>query len=151
MMRRDLPMILIRVIVGLVFLTEGILKFIHPDELGVGRFAGIGLPFPHLLAPLVGGIEIAGGAAILLNFYAGDAALLLLLVIVTALVTTKAPILLGHPLGPFPLVKLPHYGWLSFLHEARTDLCMIFGLLAVLIDSGLRIGRRRRWYQSREL
>src|ERR1035441_855540 len=135
-MRRDLPMILIRVIVGLVFLTEGILKFMHPDELGAARFASIGLPFPHLLAPLVGGIEIAGGAAILLNFYAGDAALLLLLVIVTALVTTKTPILLGRPLGPFPLDKLPHYGWLSFLHEARTDLCMIFCFVGALIAFG---------------
>jgi uncharacterized membrane protein YphA (DoxX/SURF4 family) len=150
-MRRDLPMILIRVIVGLVFLTEGILKFLRPDEFGAGRFAAIGLPYPQVLAPMVGGIEIAGGAAILLNFYAGDAAILLLAVILTALATTKLPILLGRPLGPFALVKLPHYGCLSFLHEARLDFCMVFSLVAVLIDSGLRIGRRRPWYQSKEL
>ena len=37
-MRKNLPMILIRVIVGIVFLTEGILKFVYPGELGVGRF-----------------------------------------------------------------------------------------------------------------
>jgi len=116
--------------------------------LGEGRFAAIGLPFPHVLAPLVGGIEIGGGAAILFNIYAGDAALVLLMVIATALVTTKFPILLGRPLGPFALAKLPHYGWLSFLHEARADLCMIFGALAVLIDSGLKVGRRRHWYQG---
>ena len=67
-MRRNIPMILIRVIVGLVFLVEGILKFAHPDELGAPHFAGIGLPFPHLLAPLVGGVEIVGGAAILFLF-----------------------------------------------------------------------------------
>jgi uncharacterized membrane protein YphA (DoxX/SURF4 family) len=144
-------MILIRVIVGLVFLTEGILKFVRPDELGWGRFAGIGLPYPQILAPLVGGTEIVAGAAVLLNFFAGDAAILLLAVMVTALVTTKLPILLGRPLGPFALVKLPHYGWWSFLHEARRDLCMIFASLAVLIDSGQRIGRRRQWYQSKEL
>jgi len=150
-MRQNLPMILIRVVVGLVFLVEGVLKFAHPNELGEGLFTGIGLPFPHLLAPLVGGIEIAGGAMILLNFYAGDAALVLLVVVVTALVTTKLPILLGRPLGPFALVKLPRYGWLSFLHEARVDLCMIFGSLAVAIDRGLRAGRRRPWYQSKEL
>jgi uncharacterized membrane protein YphA (DoxX/SURF4 family) len=144
-------MILIRVIVGLVFLTEGILKFVRPDELGWGRFAGIGLPYPQILAPLVGGTEIVAGAAVLLNFFAGDAAILLLAVMVTALVTTKLPILLGRPLGPFALVKLPHYGWWSFLHEARLDLCMIFASLAVLIDSGQRIGRRRQWYQSKEL
>ena len=150
-MRRNLPMILIRVIVGLVFLTEGILKFARPDELGAGRFAAIGLPYPQVLAPMVGGVEIVGGAAVLLNLYAGDAAILLLAVILTALVTTKLPILLGRPLGPLALAKLPRYGLLSFLHEARIDLCMIFGSLAVLINSGLRIGRRRPWYQSKGL
>jgi hypothetical protein len=98
----------------------------------------------------VGVVEIGGGAAILLNFYAGDAALALLIVIASALVTTKLPILLGRPLGPFALEKLPSYGWLSFLHQARIDFCMVFGLLAVLIESGLRVGRRRRWYQSGE-
>jgi uncharacterized membrane protein YphA (DoxX/SURF4 family) len=141
-------MILIRMVVGLVFLLEGVLKFLRPDELGAGRFAAIGLPFPNHLAPLVGGIEIGGGLALLLNFYAGDAALALLAVIVTALITTKFPILMGRPLGPFPLEKLNHYGWLSFFHQARTDFCMLFGLLAIAIDSGVRVGRRRRWYQS---
>jgi uncharacterized membrane protein YphA (DoxX/SURF4 family) len=149
--RRELPMTLIRVIVGLVFLLEGALKFLLPAELGVGRFALIGLPFPHQVAPLVGGVEIGAGAAVLLNFYAGDAALALLVVIFCALVSTKLPILLGRPLGPFSLAKLSHYGLLSFLHEARVDLCMLFALVAILIDSGLRMGRRRPWYQSKGL
>jgi len=144
-------MILIRVIVALVFLTEGILKFVHPQELGAGRFAAIGIPFPDTLAPFVGGVEIVGGLAILLNFYAGDAALMLLVVVVTALVTTKLPFLAARPLGPFALPKLAHYGLLSFLHEARTDLSMIFSTVAILIDSGIRIGRRRQWYQSDDL
>jgi uncharacterized membrane protein YphA (DoxX/SURF4 family) len=143
-------MILIRVVMGLVFLTEGILKFAHPEELGTDRFAGIGLPFSSLLTPLVGGIEIAGGALILLNFYAGDAALVLLAVSLTALFATKTPILLGRQWGPFALIKLSRYGWLSYLHEARIDLCMIFGSLAVLIDSGLQLRRKRHWYQPRE-
>lgn len=148
--RQSLPMILIRAMVGLVFLLEGILKFVRPEDLGTGRFAAIGFPFPHPLAALAGGIEIGGGVAILLNFYAGDAALALLVVIVTALFTTKLPILLGRPIGPFALEKLHEYGWLSFLHQARTDLCMVFGLVAIVIDSGLRVGRRRQWYQSGE-
>jgi len=143
-MRNRLPMILIRVIVGLVFLTEGILKFLHPGELGSGRFAHIGLPLPYITAPLVGALEIAAGAAVILNLYAGDAAILLLLVIITALITTKIPILLGRHLGPFAPPKLEHYGLLSFLHEARTDLSMLFGLVAILLDSGVRMGRRRR-------
>lgn len=147
-MRRALPMILIRVIVGLTFLIEGSLKFLRPEELGAGRFVAIGLPFAHPLSVLVGGVEIIGAAAILLNLYAGDAALALLAVIATALITTKIPILLGRPLGPFALAKVNHYGWLSFFHEARVDLSMLFGLAAIAIDSGLRLFRKRRWYQS---
>ncbi|MBS1802188.1 MAG: DoxX family protein [Acidobacteria bacterium] len=137
-------MILIRVIVGVVFLTEGILKFVRPGELGVGRFAHIGLPWSHLLAPFVGTIEIAAGGALILNFFAGDAALLLLVVILTAIVTTKIPILLGHHLGPFGPPKLDHYGVLSFIHESRTDLAMLFGLVAILLDSGMKVSLRGR-------
>jgi putative oxidoreductase len=146
--RRSLPMILIRTIVGLVFLLEGVLKFVQPSAMGAGRFAAIGLPFPHLLAPLVGCIEIGCGAAILLNFFAGDAAIFLLVVIITALITTKIPIMLGRPLGPFTPAKMNTYGWLIFFHEARLDLSMIFGLLAIAIDTGVKMGRKRRWYQD---
>lgn len=143
-MRKNLPMILIRVVVGVVFLTEGILKFVYPGELGAGRFAHIGLPYPHFLGPFVGAVEIAAGAALILNLHTGDAALLLLVVILTAIFTTKAPILLGHRLGVFAPPKLDHYGLLSFIHESRTDLSMLFGLVAILLDSGMKIGFKRR-------
>jgi uncharacterized membrane protein YphA (DoxX/SURF4 family) len=148
-MRRNIPMILIRVVVGLVFLTEGILKFLQPAELGVNFFSSIGLPFPQYLVPAVGCIEIFGGAAILVNLYAGDAAFVLLFVALAALVTTKLPILIGGPIGPFPVKRPPPYGMLIFLHEARIELCMIFGSIAVLLDSGLRFMRRKQWWQSR--
>ena len=98
-------MILIRVIVAVVFLTEGILKLAYPAEYGAGRFEHIGIPYPQVFGPLVGVVEIGAGAAVLANFYAGDAAVLLLAVILTAIVTTKIPILLGRPLGPFALPK----------------------------------------------
>jgi len=147
-MRKNLPMMLIRVVVAVVFLTEGVLKFVYPGELGAGRFAHIGLPYPHILAPLVGAVEIGAGAAVLANFFAGDAAILLLAVIVTAIVTTKIPILLGRPLGPFALPKnVIHYGVAGFLHEARTDLAMLFSLVAIAMDSGVRGAGKRRGYQ----
>jgi putative oxidoreductase len=146
-MRKNLPMILVRFVVGLVFLTEGILKFMLPGELGSGRFAHIGLPLPYFLAPLVGAIEIIAGAALILGLYAGDAAVLLLIVILTAIATTKIPILLGHHFGRFEPPKLNHYGLMSFLHESRTDLCMLFGCTAILIDSGTRLGQKKRWFQ----
>lgn len=134
-------------IVGVVFLTEGVLKLMYPAELGAGRFAHIGLPMPHVLGPLVGCVEIVAGLAVMLNFFAGDAAVLLLAVISTAIITTKIPILLGGPLGPFQPPRLNHYGLLSFVHEARTDLSMLFCLAAILIDRGIRVGRKRKWYQ----
>jgi putative oxidoreductase len=146
-MRKNLPIILIRVIVGVVFLTEGILKFVLPSELGAGRFAHIGLPLPGLLAPLVAVVEIVAGVAMMLGVFAGDAALLLLIVILVAIVSTKIPILLGRSFAGFQLAKLNHYGFLSFLHEARTDLCMLFGCAAVLLDSGLKFGKQKQWYQ----
>jgi putative oxidoreductase len=146
--RRNLSMILIQGAGGPGLSAGRQPQVPAPEELGAGRFEALGLPFPHYLAPLVGGGEIAGGVAILLNIYAGDAALALLVVIVTALVTTKFPILLGRPLGPLPLETLKEYGWLSFFHQARTDFCMVLGLLAIVIDSGLRVGRKRRWYQA---
>ena len=146
-MRRSLPILLIRVMVGVVFLTEGILKFLRPEELGWGRFAHIGLPLPHLLAPLVGAVEVLGGGAVLLGLFAGDGALALLLVIAGAILTTKIPILLGRPLVYFAPPHLAHYGVWSFLHEARTDLCMLLGALAVVLDSGLKLGKKTKWFE----
>jgi hypothetical protein len=61
---------------------------------------------------------------------------------------TKFFILLGRPLGPLPQKTLKEYGWLSFFHQARMDFCLVFSLLAVVLDSGLKVGRRRKWYQD---
>ena len=54
--------ILIRLVVGGVFLSEGIQKFLFPAALGVGRFVKIGIPAPEVMAPFVGVVEIVGGA-----------------------------------------------------------------------------------------
>jgi putative oxidoreductase len=138
MARKFEPMDLIRLVVGIVFLSEGILKFFRPEDLGVGRFARIGLPLPSLLAPIVGAVEIIGGLSLLLNLAPGLAAVALLGVISTALLTTKLPVLLGRPLGPFTLMKAPFYGVLGFLHESRADLSMFTGTLALIWRQGVR-------------
>jgi len=44
--------VLIRLVVGGVFLNEGILKFLYPVAQAAGRFAKIGIPDPHFLARL---------------------------------------------------------------------------------------------------
>jgi uncharacterized membrane protein YphA (DoxX/SURF4 family) len=45
--------ILIRVAVGSIFLSEGIQKFLFPTELGAGRFVKIRIPAPFTALPLL--------------------------------------------------------------------------------------------------
>jgi uncharacterized membrane protein YphA (DoxX/SURF4 family) len=125
--------VLIRFMVGGVFLNEGILKFLEPDALGTGRFANIGLPHPDFLGPFVGTVETVCGLMVILGLLTRPAAFALFINISVAIFTTKIPILLGHGFLGFSLMKLPHYGFLSMVHEARTDLAMWFGLLFLLI------------------
>ena len=61
------------------------------------------------------------------------AAIPLLINISVALLSTKIPILLGHGFWTFTLAKLPRYGFLSMMREARTDFSMLLGLLFLLI------------------
>src|ERR1017187_9515255 len=93
--------ILIRLMVGIVFLSEGIQKFLYPAELGAGRFAKIGIPSPALMGPFVGVAEIVCGILILLGFFTRLAASVMLINISVALLSTKVPILLGRAVGPF--------------------------------------------------
>lgn len=60
--------IVIRLLTGTIFLSEGIQKFFYPAELGVGRFEKLGIIYPSITAPLVGTVEIACGILLLLGF-----------------------------------------------------------------------------------
>jgi putative oxidoreductase len=125
--------ILIRIIVGGVFLTEGIQKFLYPEALGAGRFTQIGIPAPQIMGPFVGIVEIVCGSLILLGFLTRVAAIPLLINISVAIISTKIPILLGYGFATFTLPKVARYGLWSMLHEARTDFSMLFGLVFLLL------------------
>ena len=124
--------LLIRLLVGWVFLSEGIQKFLFSDADGAGRFAKIGIPFPAFTGPFVGTIEIICGTLLLLGLLTRLATIPVLISMTVAVISTKVPILLGHAFGPFTLPKLATYGLWSMLHEARTDFSMILGLLFLL-------------------
>ena len=126
--------VLVRFVVGLVFLVEGILKFLYPEELGAGLFAKIGIPAPEAMGPFVGGVEVICGALLIVGLLTRLAAIPLLIDISTAIVSTKIPILLGRGFWGFALAKLSRYGFLSLVHEARTDLAMLLGLVFLLIE-----------------
>lgn len=125
--------VLIRLVVGGVFLNEGLLKFIDPTANAAGRFAAIGIPAPGFFGPLVATVETAGGALVIVGLLTRPAALALFIDISVAIFTTKIPILLGHAYLGLTLMKLKSYGLLSMVHVARTDLAMWFGLLFLLV------------------
>jgi uncharacterized membrane protein YphA (DoxX/SURF4 family) len=91
--------ILIRAMVGAVFLSEGIQKFLFPDELGAGRFLKIGLPMPDLLGPFVGRFEIVCGSLVLLGLLTRLAVIPLIVIMAVALITTKWPMLAAQGSG----------------------------------------------------
>jgi putative oxidoreductase len=125
--------VLIRLMVGSVFFLEGIQKFLYPEALGAGRFAKIGIPAPGLMGPFVGAVETVCGALLLVGLLTRLAAIPLLINISVAILSTKIPVLLGHGFWTFTLAKLPRYGFLSIMHEARTDFSMLLGLFSLLI------------------
>jgi putative oxidoreductase len=124
--------ILIRLMVGAVFVSEGIQKFLYPAELGSGRFERMGFGNPELTALGVGAAEILFGALVLVGLYTRAAAVPLALIMIGAIVSTKIPILLGESYLGFQLRKLDHYGFWSMAHEARTDWAMLLGSLFLM-------------------
>lgn len=143
--------ILIRILVGWVFFIEGIVKFLWWNDLGVGRFAAIGIPVPAATAPFVGAVEIVCGALVLAGLFTRLACIPLVIDIFVAIVSTKIPIWLGRPYWRFALPDLKHYGFLSMLHEARTDYSMVLGLIFLLIVGGGSLSidaLRDRWSTS---
>ena len=122
--------VLVRFVVGWVFLSEGIQKFLLPELLGAGRFARIGIPVPEIMGPFV---EIACGALLILGLFTRLAAIPLLINISVAIASTKVPILLGHGYWLFTLPKLSRYGFWSMMSDARTDFSMWMGLVFLLV------------------
>lgn len=126
---------LIRLMVGAVFLSEGIQKFLFPADVGAGRFEKIGLPSPEILGPLVGGFEITCGTLVLLGLFTRLAVIPLLAIMATAIYTTKIPILLKS-------------GFWKMAHEARTDFAMTLGAL-FLLAVGAGAWSLDAWLQKR--
>lgn len=125
--------VLVRCAVGVIFVSEGIQKFLYPDALGVGRFTRIGMPAPQLLAPFVGGVEVVCGLLLCIGLLVRLAAIPLLIDMVVAIVATKLPILLGHAVFSFAAPSGSASGLWSMLHEARTDLAMLLGSAFLLL------------------
>jgi putative oxidoreductase len=125
-----------RLVVGLVFLSEGIQKFLFPETVGSGRFAKIGFSDPEFTAAFVAAFEITCGLLMLAGFLVRVAAVPLLIIMITAITTTKIPILLND-------------GFWKMAHDSRTDFAMTMLILFILIYGAgksldLSVFRRKR-------
>jgi len=127
--------VLLRIAVGGIFLSEGIQKFIYAEALGAGRFAKIGIPFPLVMGPFVGAVELLCGALIVLGLFTRAATVPLIINMLVALLSTKMPILLGHGFWGFAASSATPGFW-SMAHEARTDFAMLLASLFMLIEGG---------------
>ena len=112
--------LLVRAFVGAVFLLEGILKFVNPLELGVGRFVKIGIPFPSFFAPFDGAFEIGCGLLLMAGLMTRLSAIPMIINMIVALTSTKIPMLLQQ-------------GFWKAAHEARLDVSMFLGCIFLLL------------------
>jgi putative oxidoreductase len=115
--------LLIRLMVGLIFLSEGIQKFLFPAQRGAGRFEDIGLPAPEFFGYFVGAFEALCGFLIIIGFATRLAAIPLIIIMSTAILTTKV--------GTFA-----DQGFWEGMHASRNDWSMLMGSLFLLIAGG---------------
>jgi putative oxidoreductase len=115
--------LLVRIAVGLIFFTQGILKYIDPN-MGMVRFTRIGFPHPHFTAHFVGSFEVLCGLLLLLGLWTRLVSIPLLIVITAAIATTKVPELFRADQGFWYMIS-----------DARTDFAM-FCCLVFLISVG---------------
>ncbi len=112
--------LMLRLLVGWVFLTEGMQKFLDPSAFGAGRFARIGIPIPQFTGPFVGVVEIVCGALLIIGLHTLFVVIPLFIDIAAAIATTKIPMLLKQ-------------GFWPAMHEARTGFCMLAGLITIAL------------------
>jgi uncharacterized membrane protein YphA (DoxX/SURF4 family) len=115
---------LIRLSVGLIFLTQGILKYTDANW-GILRFTKLGFPFPDFTAHFVGTFEIICGLLVTIGLLTRLANVPLLIINITAIATTKIPELFR-----------PEQELWFMVSDARTDFAMLMGIVFLLIVSG---------------
>ena len=128
----DRWIILIRLLVGFVFISEGIQKFLFPETRGAGRFEDLGLPAAEFFGYSVGSFELVCGLLVLTGTYIRIAVIPLIMIMISAIILTKIPILHDD-------------GFWAMAHAARTDLSMLLCSIFLLVkgSGGYSVDRFR--------
>jgi len=124
--------LVLRLMAGGVFLWEGILKFVYANQ-GVGRFTKLGMPFPHLTANVVAGLEIVGGLLLLSGLMTRLIAIPFIVEMIVAILSTKIALYLGTSPLPLPPAA-PRVGMWAVLHEVRSEYAQLLTSLFLLVN-----------------
>ena len=133
----------VRLLTGLVFIPEGVKKFVFPEQWGAGRFVRIGIPAPELMAHFVGVVELGCGVLLLVGLATRLAALPLVIDMCVAIATTKLPLLWQ------ATAVSSKIGFWSMQSESRTDFAILMALLFLAVAGAgpwsldARLSRRR--------
>ncbi len=119
----DYKMIFIRLIVGSVFILEGILKYLVVEVYGPSFFDEIGFRNAFFWAYLTGAIEVLCGTLVILGLLTRLASIPLIIIMITAFLTTKLPLLSSN-------------GFWAFAHQYTTDFSMTMLLIVLIIYGG---------------
>ena len=119
----DKKLILLRLIVGLIFLSEGIQKYLIVSVVGPAFFQESGFNNPMFWVYLAGTFEILCGILILFGFLTRLASIPLLTIMITAFITVKLPL-------------LNNRGFWTFLHEYNIDFSLTLLLILLFIYGG---------------
>ena len=147
--------LLIRLMAGSVFLWEGILKFVYPNQ-GIGRFTKLGFPAPHFTASADGWLEIIGGMLLLTGFLTRLIAVPFIIEMLVAMASTKISLYLGTSPLPLPPVP-PQIGFWAVLHEIRSEFAQLLTCAFLLVVGPGRwsidalLARRRQAVSSARL
>ena len=115
--------IIIRIMVGMVFLSEGVQKLLYPALRGAGRFEKIGLPNPEFLGTFVGWFEIISGVLIIFGLITRGASAITFVIMIVAMATTKSEV-------------FNTSGFWVMMHGSRTDWSMFLGSIYLMIQGG---------------
>lgn len=129
---QDSKIVFIRLIVGTIFIFEGILKYKMLEWLGPGRFTEIGFHHAFFWAYFTGAFEIICGSLVLFGFYTRLAAVPLFIIMIVAFFTVKLPLIWNQ-------------GFWTFIHDDTTEFSLTILLFLLLYYGG------GRWSVDRKL
>lgn len=128
--------LIVRLILGYVFLVAGLQKFIFYDTRGPGRFIDMGFPFPEFTAYFVGFFEVFCALLIIFGLATRLAAIPLIITMAVAIITTKLPQLAD--------------GFWTFAHALRLDFSMLMISFFVLFNGADKKSLDEKWFNNKD-